>query len=317
MYSFQQHGGRRRARAIVAAGLFVLTAAGCQSSSSYLTGAQLHEQNPRRTYVEIDGVALHYQQTGLGRPLVFIHGLLEDYRIWRHVTPGLTYGNTVYELDLMGFGLSEKPQHISYDLDAYVAQLTAYIDNFHLENLILAAHDYGAVVAVTYAIRNPSNVHKLIIMSAPLSVNESPPLDIRLLGLPLVGNLLSGDWFFKRILQAGVYDKRIMDEAMLKQYLKPFHTDPGARVAVVKFLREFGLFRALVDEIQPNLRLLDMPILLLWGGQDTFTPMHIARELDVAIQNADLQVVTRSGHYILEDRPEDVRAQIKEWIDRE
>ena len=82
-----------------------LIISGCGSGAPSLTGEEIQARNPKKTYVEIDGVAIHYQQTGLGRPLIFLHGLLEDYRMWRHVTPGLTYGNTVYELDLMGFGL--------------------------------------------------------------------------------------------------------------------------------------------------------------------------------------------------------------------
>ncbi len=293
---------------------FILT--GCGGSAPSLTGEEIQARNPNHTYVEIDGVALHYQQTGLGRPLIFIHGLLEDYRIWRHVTPGLTYGNTVYELDLMGFGLSEKPQDKTYDLDTYLAQLTAYIENFHLENIILAGHDFGAVIAAAYAIQSPANVHKLILMSAPISAHESLPLNIRLLGVPLVGGLLSGDWFLKRILQEGVFDKQVMSEAMVKQYLEPFEDDPGARAALCKFLREFDLAHVVEEDILPNLSALSMPTLLLYGGQDQFTSMDVARELDVAIPSADLQVVTRSGHYILEDRPEDVRQQIKEWIDK-
>jgi len=293
---------------------FILT--GCGGSAPSLTGEEIQARNPNHTYVEIDGVALHYQQTGLGRPLIFIHGLLEDYRIWRHITPGLTYGNTVYELDLMGFGLSEKPQDKTYDLDTYLAQLTAYIENFHLENIILAGHDFGAVIAAAYAIQTPANVHKLILMSAPISAHESLPLNIRLLGVPLIGSLLSGDWFLKRILQEGVFDKQVMSDAMVKQYLEPFEDDPGARAALHKFLREFDLDRVVEEDILPNLSALTMPTLLLYGGQDQFTSMDVARELDVAIPSADLQVVTRSGHYILEDRPEDVRQQIKEWIDK-
>ena len=293
---------------------FILT--GCGGSAPSLTGEEIQARNPNHTYVEIDGVALHYQQTGLGRPLIFIHGLLEDYRIWRHVTPGLTYGNTVYELDLMGFGLSEKPQDKTYDLDTYLAQLTAYIENFHLENIILAGHDFGAVIAAAYAIQSPANVHKLILMSAPISAHESLPLNIRLLGVPLIGSLLSGDWFLKRILQEGVFDKQAMSEAMAKQYLEPFADDPGARPALCKFLRDFDLDRVVEEDILPNLSALTMPTLLLYGGQDQFTSMDVARELDVAIPSADLQVVTRSGHFILEDRPEDVRQQIKEWIDK-
>ena len=303
-----------RGRGVLLVLAFILT--GCGGSAPSLTGEEIQARNPNHTYVEIDGVALHYQQTGLGRPLIFIHGLLEDYRIWRHITPGLTYGNTVYELDLMGFGLSEKPQDKTYDLDTYLAQLTAYIENFHLENIILAGHDFGAVIAAAYAIQTPANVHKLILMSAPISAHESLPLNIRLLGVPLIGNLLSGDWFLKRILQEGVFDKQVMGDAMVKQYLEPFEDDPGARAALHKFLREFDLDRVVEEDILPNLSALTMPTLLLWGGQDQFLSMDVARELDVAIPSADLQVVTRSGHYILEDRPEDVRQQIKEWIDK-
>ena len=312
-------GLRNRQRSPIGRGVLLVLAlifAGCGGSAPSLTGEEIQARNPNHTYVEIDGVALHYRQTGLGRPLIFIHGLLEDYRIWRHVTPGLTYGNTVYELDLMGFGLSEKPQDKTYDLDTYLAQLTAYIENFHLENIILAGHDFGAVIAAAYALQSPANVHKLILMSAPISAQESLPLNIRLLGVPLIGNLLSGDWFLKRILQEGVFDKQVMSDAMVKQYLEPFEDDPGARAALHKFLREFDLGRVVGEDILPNLSALTMPTLLLYGGQDQFTSMDVARELDVAIPGADLQVVTRSGHYILEDRPEDVRQQIKEWIDK-
>ena len=312
-------GLRNRQRSPIGRGVLLVLAlifAGCGGSAPSLTGEEIQARNPNHTYVEIDGVALHYRQTGLGRPLIFIHGLLEDYRIWRHVTPGLTYGNTVYELDLMGFGLSEKPQDKTYDLDTYLAQLTAYIENFHLENIILAGHDFGAVIAAAYALQSPANVHKLILMSAPISAQESLPLNIRLLGVPLIGNLLSGDWFLKRILQEGVFDKQVMSDAMVKQYLEPFEDDPGARAALHKFLREFDLGRVVEEDILPNLSALIMPTLLLYGGQDQFTSMDVARELDVAIPGADLQVVTRSGHYILEDRPEDVRQQIKEWIDK-
>ena len=288
----------------------------CGPATQPLSDEQLRAQNPKKTYVEIDGVTLHYRQTGLGRPLIFLHGVLGDYRMWRHVTPGLTYGNTVYELDLMGFGFSEKPQDKTYNLKTYVAQLHNYIENFHLENLVLAGHDFGAVIAAGYAVEYPENVHKLILMSAPLSLNENLPVTMRLLGLPLLGKFFTGDWMLTRILKEGVFDEEIMSPAMIKQYLEPFREDPGARGSLHKFFREFDLYSELETNILPRLDNLTMPTLLLWGGQDPYTPMDIGRELDNVIASADLQVVTQSGHYILEDRPEDVRAQIKEWIDR-
>ena len=290
--------------------------AGCGAPPPSLTGTELQENNPDETYTEIDGVNLHYRQIGLGRPLIFLHGLLEDSRMWRHVTPGLTYGNTVYEIDLMGFGLSEKPQDRTYDMDTYVSQLSTYIENFHLENIVLVGHDFGAVIAAAYAIHNPNKVYKLVLMSAPISSSIPLPFNFRLLGTRVIGNMLTGDWFLQRILTEGIHNEDERSEAKLKEYLQPFHDDPGARSALPKFLREFGLRQAVETELLPHLDKLSMPTLLLWGGQDPFTPMDVARELDVAISTSDLQVVTRSGHYILEDRPEDVRQKLKDWIDQ-
>ena len=182
--------------------------------------------------------------------------------------------------------------------------------------MVLAGHDFGAVIAAGYAVEYPENVHKLILMSAPLSLNENLPVTMRLLGLPLLGKFFTGDWMLTRILKEGVFDEEIMSPAMIKQYLEPFREDPGARGSLHKFFREFDLYNELETNILPKLNTLTMPTLLLWGGQDPYTPMDIGRELDNAIASADLQVVTQSSHYTLEDRPEDVRAQIKEWIDR-
>lgn len=299
---------------VVLAVIFFL--AGCGAPPPSLTGSELEGKYPDETYTEIDGVNLHYRQIGLGRPLIFLHGFLEDSRMWRHVTPGLTYGNTVYEIDLMGFGLSEKPQDRTYDMDTYVSQLSTYIENFHLENIVLVGHDFGAVIAAAYAIRNPNKVYKLALMSAPISSSIPLPFNFRLLRTRLIGSMLTGDWFLQRILTEGIHNEDEKREAKLKEYLQPFQDDPGARSALPKFLREFGLRQAVEDELLPHLDKLSMPTLLLWGGQDPFTPMDVARELDVAIPGADLQVVTRSGHYILEDRPEDVRQKLKEWIDQ-
>ena len=292
---------------------FVFSLTGCAGEPS-LTGEQLRQRYPDQTYMSIDGVSLRYRQIGLGRPLVFLHGFLEDSRIWRQVTPGLTYGNTVYELDLMGCGLSEKPQDQTYDIATHVRQVRTFIETFHLENIILAGHDFGGIVATAYALRYPDNVHKLALMSTPLS-SDPLSLNVRLLGIRFVGEALSGDWMLRRILKDGVLQPDAMSDAKVQEYLEPYQHDPGARRAVLKLLREFNLNQVIEREILPKLDKLAMPTLLVWGGQDPYTTMDLARQLDVAIPQADLQVVTNTGHYLLEERPEQVRAILKEFID--
>jgi len=293
----------------------MLSLAGCSSPEPSLSAAELTKKYPQESYVQLNGVSLHYEQQGLGRPLVLLHGFLTYSHLWRNVVPGLTYGSTIYNLDLMGFGLSEKPQNQTYNLDTYVAQLGKFLEDFHLEQPVLVGHDASAVIATLYAIRNPGKVHKLILINAPLQPVTLPP-SLRLLRTRLIGDLFTGDWFLKRILRGGVIDPAKMPDILLKEYLTPYHDDPGARTALLKFVREFDLRPVLENEIQPNLAKLQLPIMLLWGGQNTYVPIEIGSQLEQAIPGSVFSVVHTTGHYIQEERPEEMRARIKEFIDK-
>ncbi len=288
---------------------------GCGSSGPSLTGAELAKKYPDKKYVQIDGVSLHYEQEGLGRPLILLHGIPTDFLLWRNITPALTYGNTIYNLDLMGFGLSEKPQNQTYSLDAYVGQLSKFIANFHLDNPILIGHDLGGVIATLYTLRNSGKVRKLIIMDAPL-YSAAPPLAVRLLRTRLIGDFFTGDWFLKHILRGGMVKQELMTDALLNDYLKPYHDDPGARSALLKCVRELELRPALEKEVQPNLGKIQVPTLVVWGAEDPYVLLEFGKKLDDTIPNSELYVVLRSGHYVQEERSEDVRAALKEFIDK-
>jgi len=295
--------------------LLFLNLTGCGSSHPSLTAAELKQKYPEARYVEIDGVALHFRQQGLGRPLVLLHGLPTNTYLWRNIIPGLTFGNTIYSLDLMGFGLSEKPQNLTYSIETYVAQLTTFLENFHLQKPILVGYDIGAPIVTLYTLRNPDKVRKLILMDAPL-YSAPPPFNIRLLRTRLIGEMFTGDWFLKRIFREGVQNQAAMPEALIDEYLKPYHEDPGARAALLKCVREFDLRPTLEREITPNLGKITTPTLIMWGDGDPYVPLAFAKKLKDDIPNSTLQVVLRTGHFAIEERPEEVRALLKEFIDK-
>jgi len=295
--------------------VMTLCLAGCGASGPSLTAAELAKKYPDKKYVQIDGVSLHYEQEGLGRPLILLHGIPTNFLLWRSTTPALTYGNTIYNLDLMGFGLSEKPASQTYSLDTYVGQLSKFIANFHLDNPILVGHEIGGVIATLYTLRNPGKVRKLIIMDAPL-YSAAPPLVMRLLRTRLVGDLFTGDWFLKRILRGGMVKPELMTDATVNDYLKPYHDDPGARSALLKCERELNLRPVLENEVQAHLGKIQTPTLLVWGDGDPYVPLDFAKKLKDDIPNSELYVVLHSGHYVQEERGEDVRAALKEFIDK-
>ncbi|MBM4255549.1 MAG: alpha/beta hydrolase [Deltaproteobacteria bacterium] len=296
--------------------MLLVSTVGCGPSGTSLTAQQLKEQNQDAKYVEIDGVSLHYRQDGLGKPLIFLHGFLTSSNIWRSISPGLTYGNTIYALDLMGSGLSEKPQNQVYSIDTYVTQLSKFIDGFHLENPIIVGHGIGGSIATVYAIRNPGKVRKLALLNTPLHPGHSAP-GLWLLKIPLVGGTLTGDWFLQRTLRGGVDKPKSMSDSVMNDYLKVFQNDPGARVALLKQVKELNLDSVLKSEAIPNLAQLKIPTQLIWGDRDTYVPLDEGKKIKETVSTADLYVVLGTGHYPTEERPEDVRQRLKDFIDQQ
>ncbi|MCS6927700.1 MAG: alpha/beta hydrolase [Candidatus Binatia bacterium] len=295
--------------------LMTFSLLGCGSSGPSLTGPELAQKYPDKAYVQIDGVAIHYTQQGIGRPLIFVHGFLTSSYVWRNITPGLTFGNTVYTLDLMGFGFSEKPQDKTYSVDLYVEQLGKFLDHFQLTSPILVGHDVGGAIVALYTLRHPNKVRKLVLIDAPLYYSP-PPLSFRLLRTRLIGNLFTGDWFLKRLLRGGVEKEERMPDSLLQTYLQPYHDDPGARTALLKFMREFTLRPLIENEIQPALTQLQVPTLVVWGDGDAYVPLDFGRRLKQDIPNSAFEVILNSGHLVQEERPEKVREVLKEFIEQ-
>jgi pimeloyl-ACP methyl ester carboxylesterase len=289
--------------------------AGCGPSGSSLSGEELKRKYPEKRFVEIDGVTLHYEQEGLGKPIVLLHGFPMSTRYWRNLTPGLSYGNTIYNLDLMGFGLSEKPQALSYSLETYVTQLSKFVANFHLDNVTLIGHEDGAAIAALYTIRNPGKVRKLVLMNAPL-VPAGVSFTRLLPRVPLIGGNFVGDWFMTRTLRGGMAAPTLMTDALVGEYLKPYQESPGARVALLKHLTEFDLSSFQEKEFVPNLPTVQTPTLVMWSDNDAYLPLEVGRKIHDLLPNDEFYVVLKSGHYSMEDRPEEVRQVIKEFLDK-
>ena len=306
------HKLKRIGGAVVALVFFL---SGCSSEPS-LSSTALKEKFPGKKYMEIDGVSIHYDQQGLGKPMVLLHGLGTSSYVWRNIIPGLTYGTTVYTVDLMGFGYSEKPHDRNYDIETYVSQLETFLEEFNLQNPILGGQGVGALIVALYTVRNPGKVEKLILAGAPL-YESTLPFNIRMIGLPLIGQALTGDWFLKRIFRAGIENKSKMSDIGLRPFLAPYQADPGARTSLRKFVKEFNAEPAIRNEIVPNLGTLHMPTLVVWGPHDAFVPLEVGRKLDQDIPNSDISVILRSGHYVQEDRPDQVRLALKEFRDKD
>jgi len=106
----------------------------------------------------------HYRDWGgTGDPLVLLHGLASNARIWDLTAPFLTGGFRVVALDQRGHGLSDKPDG-GYDFASVSGDLAAFVQALGLERPALVGHSWGANVALQFAADRPDGVSALALV---------------------------------------------------------------------------------------------------------------------------------------------------------
>ncbi|MEX0799805.1 MAG: alpha/beta hydrolase [Dehalococcoidia bacterium] len=118
----------------------------------------------RDGFADLPGLRLHYRDWGgEGPPLVLLHGLASNARIWDLTAPLLAATHRVFALDQRGHGLTDKPED-GYDFEAVSADLAAFLEAQGLPRPAIVGHSWGANVALQFAAGNPDAVSALIMV---------------------------------------------------------------------------------------------------------------------------------------------------------
>lgn len=119
-------------------------------------------------YVDSHGVKIHYVTAGSGPLCVMIHGFPDFWYTWRAQMPELAKHFQVVAIDQRGYNLSDKPEGVeNYRVEKLVADVDAVVDHFKAKKAIIVGHDWGGMVAWTYAMQHPDKVDRLVILNLP------------------------------------------------------------------------------------------------------------------------------------------------------
>lgn len=119
-------------------------------------------------YVDSDGVKIHYVTAGKGPLVVLIHGFPDYWYTWRKQMPELAKDHQVVAIDMRGFNKSDKPEGVdNYKLDKLVADIAAVVKHFKQDKAIIVGHDWGGMVAWSFAMNHPELTDKLVILNLP------------------------------------------------------------------------------------------------------------------------------------------------------
>lgn len=119
--------------------------------------------------IQAGGIAVNYHDMGSGDPVVFVHGSgpgVTAWANWRLVLPKLAATRRVIALDMIGFGYTERPAGIQFNMDVWGKQLKDFLDAMKLDKVDLVGNSFGGGLALYMAIHYPERIRKVVLMGA-------------------------------------------------------------------------------------------------------------------------------------------------------
>jgi pimeloyl-ACP methyl ester carboxylesterase len=260
--------------------------------------------------IELHGHRVSYQIAGEGPVVGLIHGITESADVWREVMPLLARHYTVVAADLLGHGRSAKPRG-DYSLGAYASGMRDLLGALGFESGTVVGRSLGGGIAMQFAYQYPEYTERMVLVSSGGLGREVHPL-LRAATLPgaeLVLPLIAPSWAVnageavgRALGRVGLHVHSDVAE-MARGYASL--SDGDARAAFRHTLH------AVVDPGGQRVSALDrlylaedMPVLLIWGGNDQIIPAEHGRRAHEAIPGSRHVEFEDSGHWPQLDHPD-------------
>lgn len=249
----------------------------------------------RLTY---DGVTFWYSDAGEGKPVVLMHGWgCNRSTVASIEAAAISAGCRVLNVDFPGFGESTEPTE-PWGVDRYTRLIEYLADTEKLERPTLIGHSFGGRVAIMYASRR--SVDKLVLVDAagvkPRRTFTYYRKVYTFKALKHLSRLLLG----KRRSQALIDRRRAASGS--SDYAQ---ASPMMRRIMSKVVNED--LCALMPAIKA-------PTLLIWGENDTATPLADAKKMERLIPGAALVSFPGCGHYSFLDNPRQFSAVLQSFL---
>jgi len=240
--------------------------------------------------IKVGGLAIHYLTGGHGDPLVVIHGGSDGARTWKKTMVELSQNYTIYVPDLPGFGHSQE-----IDGNYYIPELVDFVEEFShtlgLESFHLMGHSLGGGIALTYALKFPDKVKKLVLVNSMFLGKGialwvrflSVPAVIRAIGAVALGVLRGVKWVADLLLAPGKFVSPVSRSSI--------HL--GSKLTTLK--EQTMVLAHRLSEIM-------VPTLVVWGAKDPILPVSQAYAAAELIPDCQVKVFEDGGHSVYREK---------------
>jgi len=274
------------------------------------------ERKVSHGYATNDGVRIHYARLGEGPLMVMIHGFPDCWLTWRAQMEVLAKTHEVIAIDQRGYNLSDRPKGVeNYDMKLLVSDVAAVIRARGREKAIVVGHDWGGIVAWSFAMARPEMTEKLIILNLPHP---------RGLNRELVNNpeQRKNSAYARRFQQEGAHTNLtaealtfwIKDATAKPRYVEAFRRSDFE--AMLNYYKRNYPREPYTEDTSPVVPV-KCPVLMFHGLKDKALG-HAALNGNWQYVEKDLTLVTvpEADHWVQQDAADLVTRTMVSWLDR-
>jgi pimeloyl-ACP methyl ester carboxylesterase len=262
--------------------------------------------------VQAAGIRTNYLDAGDGdQTVLLIHGSgpgVTAYANWRLVIPALAKDFHVVAPDMAGFGYTERPEEIAYGLDVWVDQALGLLDTLGIEQAHLVGNSFGGAIGLRLAARHPDRVGKLVLMgSMGVEFEITEGLD-RVWGYePSFENM-------RRVLDVFAYSRTLVNDELARVRYEG-SVQPGFQEAfAAMFPAPRQRWVSAMATPEDELRRLPHRTLVVHGREDRVIPVSNSYKLVDLLENADLAVFGKCGHWSMIERTADFTRLVRDFL---
>ncbi|MDX3895543.1 alpha/beta hydrolase [Pusillimonas sp.] len=240
------------------------------------------------------GIRTNYHDLGEGSPVLMIHGSgpgVSAWVNWRAVMPKLSESFRVIAPDMVGFGFTERPSGVRYDLNTWVGQLVGLLDALDLPQVDLVGNSFGGALALALAIRHPKRVRRLVLMgSVGVGFQLTPGLDAVWGYTPSVEAM-------RRLMGLFTFDRSAINEELIHSRYRA-SIQPGFQEAYSSmFPAPRQQWVEAMASTEADIRAIPHEALVMHGREDRVVPLETSLKLSSLIPRAQLHVFGQCGHW--------------------
>lgn len=241
----------------------------------------MHSTALPTSFTEIQGLRTRHLREGAGAPVIVMHGWGASIETVASIVHALSGVCEVHALDLPGFGESEIP-HSPWGVEDYSRFLGSFIDAIDIEGQVtLIGHSNGGRVAIAMAADQPQRVARMILIDSAGIRPKRGFTYYRKVGMAKVGKHAARG--------LGAPGRKLRDLLVGRAASTDYAAaDPRMRPTFVKLVN---------SDLRESMPKVKVPTLLIWGDQDSATPLCDAKLMEQLIPDAGLVVFEGAGHY--------------------